>query len=76
MTSRARAGEAGKIESSLIPGWSGGYSSPLGEVVDGGLVDGGGLPASGRYRNWSGLLLYEGFGAQDEACLSVLPAPG
>jgi predicted kinase len=52
--SRARSGEAGKIESSLLiltgvgglvcgHGWSGGYSCSLGEVVDRGLVDAGGF---------------------------------
>ena len=56
--SRARSGEAGKIESSLLilagvgglvcgHGWSGGYSCSLGEVVDRGLVDAGGF-AQGR----------------------------
>ena len=45
LTSRARTGEAGKIESSLClgaglvrRGWSGGDSGALGEVVEGGLV--------------------------------------
>ena len=36
---------------------------------------GGGLPASARYCNWSGLLWFDGFGAGPGACLTLLPAP-
>ena len=35
----------------------------------------GGLPASARYCNWSGLLWFDGFGAGPGACLTLLPAP-
>ena len=35
----------------------------------------GGLPASARYCNWSGLVWFDGFGAGPGAYLTLLPAP-